>query len=60
MKSHTVHVNSLRDKRSTCSSASEMHLQKVLKTTLRCFGLCLFFAFFIQAEDVQRFSLEGV
>ena len=54
----TFLVNTLRANRSSCSSASEMHLQKVLKTTLRV-SVFVFFSFFIQAEDVQRFSLEG-
>ena len=41
MKSPTIHVNSLRDNRSTCSIESETHIPPEFPFHFVCFGLCV-------------------
>ena len=47
MESPTIHANSLRDNRSTCSIESETHIPPESPFHFVCFGLCVCVLFFL-------------
>ena len=58
MESPTIHANSLRDNRSTCSIESETHIPPEFPFHFVCFGLVCVCVFFLSLLSLFRFVVQ--